>query len=215
MRTADIVAKHVGGAMRYRSLVILGTATIAAALAAGPCAAAQDTVDGAVLLRFEQATHEYVALHREAARDLPPLQISPDGLAIHQAIEARAAAIRRARADARIGDILTVDLGTIFRSRIRRAFELRGQAAAVVLAQMSEAGEEGQPPIVNGRFSWRSAVPTPPCVLAVLPALPEQLQYRFVGLDLVLLDIDANLIVDILPIAIEPGPGTAGGTARF
>ena len=30
-----------------------------------------------------------------------------------------------------------------------------------------------------------------------------ELQYRFVGLDLLLLDVDANLIVDILPAAVS------------
>ena len=63
------------------------------------------------------------------------------------------------------------------------------------------------PPLVNGAFSWRTAVPTPPCVLAVLPPLPDELQYRFVGRDLVLVDIEANLIVDVLPEAISSAAG--------
>ena len=200
--------------MAHHSFVTLWIATITAALAAGPCFTTQDEVERAALQRFDQATHEYVALHRQAERGLPPLQISPDGPTIHQAVEARAAAIRRARADATVGDILTADLRPIFRSRIRHAFDIRGQTAADVLAQLREEGEEWQPAVVNSRFSWRSAVPTPPCVLAVLPVLPEELQYRFVGPDLVLVDSDANLIVDVLPNALEPGPTAAGGMAR-
>ena len=40
------------------------------------------------------------------------------------------------------------------------------------------------------------------CVIDVLPALPAALQYRFVGDDLFLIDVDAGLIVDILPDAL-------------
>ena len=46
----------------------------------------------------------------------------------------------------------------------------------------------------------------PPCVLAALPELPQELQYRFLGRDLLLVDIGANLIVDILPAAVEIAP---------
>jgi hypothetical protein len=42
------------------------------------------------------------------------------------------------------------------------------------------------------------------CLLDVLPALPEGLQFRFVARDLVLVDIDADLVVDVLPDALPP-----------
>ena len=48
--------------------------------------------------------------------------------------------------------------------------------------------------------------PVPPlAVTAALPALPEGLQYKFIGRDLVLVDVDANVIVDVLPDAVPPG----------
>ena len=39
-------------------------------------------------------------------------------------------------------------------------------------------------------------------VLAALPPLPHELQYRFVGRDLVLVDTHADLVVDILRNAV-------------
>ena len=42
----------------------------------------------------------------------------------------------------------------------------------------------------------------PADVIVALPALPDVLQYRFVGRDLVLVDIEADLIVDVLPRAL-------------
>ena len=45
---------------------------------------------------------------------------------------------------------------------------------------------------------------TPPTLLANLPKLPAELEYRIVDRELVLLDTKANLIVDLLPNAL-PG----------
>ena len=46
-------------------------------------------------------------------------------------------------------------------------------------------------------------LPTMPAVLLqVLPTLPPQLEYRFIGRALILRDIDAALILDYLPDAI-------------
>ena len=41
-----------------------------------------------------------------------------------------------------------------------------------------------------------------PCVIQALPELPPELQYRIVGTDLILIDVHASLIVDILPSAL-------------
>jgi hypothetical protein len=100
---------------------------------------------------------------------------------IQQAVEARAAAIRRARADARAGDIFTADVRVAFFSRILRANELCGDLAPDVPGEADEGGEGWEPPVVNGRFSWGTATLTSPCVLAALPELPQELQYRFLG----------------------------------
>jgi hypothetical protein len=44
----------------------------------------------------------------------------------------------------------------------------------------------------------------PAAVIAALPELPPELQYRFVGADLVLVDIGAGLVVDVLRGALPP-----------
>jgi hypothetical protein len=43
---------------------------------------------------------------------------------------------------------------------------------------------------------------TPPTILANLPPLPPECDYRLMGRDLVLRDAKTNLIVDIVPNAI-------------
>ena len=44
----------------------------------------------------------------------------------------------------------------------------------------------------------------PPSLLLNLPRLPKELEYRFVGRELILRDIPANLIVDVIPDLTEP-----------
>lgn len=188
---------------------------VAVVVTTGAHDAAQGDVERDALQRFQQSTNEYMALRHEIERHLPPLEMSENARSIQQAVEARAAAIRLARANASVGDIFTADVREAFRSRILQALESRGYVASDLLGDVNEGGEEREPPVVNGRFSWRTATPTPACVLAALPELPQELQYRFLGRDLLLVDIDANLIIDILPDAVEITPaGLRGILAR-
>jgi len=39
-------------------------------------------------------------------------------------------------------------------------------------------------------------------VLAVLPPVPDDVEYRFVGRDLILRDAHANVVIDVLPDAV-------------
>ena len=43
----------------------------------------------------------------------------------------------------------------------------------------------------------------PGTILAALPALPDDVEYRFLGRHLILLDIRANVILDRIPYAIR------------
>ena len=60
------------------------------------------------------------------------------------------------------------------------------------------------PLAVNGDMPWRFSSAVPACIVEALPPLPPELQYRFVGPDLVLVDVHASLIVDILRDAAIP-----------
>ena len=56
----------------------------------------------------------------------------------------------------------------------------------------------------NGVESSLTTVPA--SVLLVLPSVPEALDYRFVGRDLILRDVEANLILDYILDATPPLP---------
>lgn len=73
----------------------------------------------------------------------------------------------------------------------------------VLTAEAVEGVDAALVPLeVNGPFPWIHASAMFPCVLKALPPLPPELQYRIVGSTLVLIDVHAGLIVDVLPYAL-------------
>lgn len=91
----------------------------------------------------------------------------------------------------------------LLRRRILEVLRERRIEPSALLAAAAEDEETFAPrPVVNERYSWSWPSFAPPPVLAALPVLPVELQYRFVGRDLVLVDIEANLVVDVLPDAL-------------
>jgi hypothetical protein len=178
------------------------TRTIAAALGAWMLmmpagGAAQDDP----LRAFEEAAGAYVALHRHVERGLPPPAISPDAGEIFDAVDAMAAAMRAARPDAQEGDVFNPKASVLLRLRIRMSILDAGDDPAAIKRLLTGdlPIEPGVPlPAVNGGFSWELPAFMPSCVLAALPVLPPELEYRFVERDLVLIDMHADLVVDVL-----------------
>jgi hypothetical protein len=155
---------------------------------------------------FEDRVTRYVLQHRLLEATVPPLQPTRDVRQIDMAVQALAVRIRLARTDARPGDLITPEAGLVFRRRIAAC--LTAEWAAVLADNAAEVEEEGVPagpPVVlRVNMTWPEPVPfgvVPPQLLAALPRLPDELQYRIVGNALVLWDHHANLIVDFLPDA--------------
>jgi hypothetical protein len=155
------------------------------------------------LAGFHRAVEAYVELHRALEAGLPPLEITSDPAQLRRAVDARASAIRAARAGAQAGDIFTKEGGRVLRTRIHDALDRQGVAVSVLLHDMAADDEDGEAtPAVNGAFPWMGGHAMWPFMIAALPPLPAELEYRFIGRDLVLLDVHAELIVDILPAAL-------------
>jgi hypothetical protein len=58
-------------------------------------------------------------------------------------------------------------------------------------------------PRVNANYPETAALATvPPLILQRLQRLPDGVEYRFMGRNLILRDTRANLIVDVLPEAV-------------
>ena len=185
--------------------------TIAALIAPAPAPdAGQEIVQKSVtqeetaLTAFDHAVRDYMALHHRLARRAPRLQVTSDPAELLDAINQLGEAIRMERYGARTGEVFTPVVAPLFRHRIHRA--LRDVDVAELMTEMEEDNDPLAPTlVVNGRFPWGAGNAMWPSVLAVLPDLPAQLEYRFVGADLVLIDIRANLVVDILEGALTSG----------
>lgn len=183
-------------------------------------AAQSPDADSDGLLSFVRAAERYAFMHRRLERQLPPLEINANPEAIRKAIDAMAAVVRAERPDARQGDFFNAAAQVTIRTRIAGALRTHGFTPADLLEAERAEIPDG-PPValrVNGEFPWRSATAMFPSVLEALPPLPPELQYRIVRRDLVLIDVHASLVVDILPLAVgdagstdSPGATTDGG----
>jgi 3-dehydroquinate dehydratase len=152
--------------------------------------------------QFNQQIAVYDAIHRRASSEVA-MRISADPAAIADASHALAEAIRMARRHALRGDVFSVEASAAIRHRIDLSLQAHGlRAMDVIDALTRDTSMPAAVLNVNSRFDWRYGALMPAALLEVLPALPESVQYRLVGGALVLIDIDADLVVDVLPDAL-------------
>jgi hypothetical protein len=157
------------------------------------------------LREFKQEVDEYEEFHTKQLEKLKR-HLTGDAASAEAMQKALAAVIVAKRDDEKAGDFFEVELVPVFRRLI--AEQLKGpdagDARKAVLEGNPAEEDEGETftfvPKVNTPYpdgAPRSTVP--PSVLLVLPPLPECLQYRFVGRDLILVDSVAQIIVDFIP----------------
>jgi hypothetical protein len=155
------------------------------------------------IAQFHQNVQDYQTLHEEAAATLPPRRVARSGADLVKRTAALAQAIRDRRPEACDGDIFAPEVQKELRRRIGLALRAQGVTGPELVTRLErEVVPGGRPPVVNEPFAWQLGAMMPPYLLAALPRLPAVLQYRLVGRDLILLDIDANLVVDILRDAV-------------
>jgi hypothetical protein len=163
---------------------------------------ARPLTEPAAVQQFRRLVAGYVALHKRVEEPLPPLRVSDDARDIYEAVDAMANAMRAARSDAKVGDIFTPEVAEEFRRRLGEEVRARGYDPIELITEIGEDAAEDtacQDATLLVNQPWRCGFAmTPPFVLEVLPTLPAELQYRFAGRDMVLLDTHAELVVDIL-----------------
>jgi hypothetical protein len=164
---------------------------------------------------FEARVNRYVALHRRLERSLPPEQMFDDWEEMGEARDALADVLREARPQARAGDIFSPGFRDVVTTRVNDALARANYDLATVLAAIDEEALPGAAPLkVNDRFPWDEVGAAMwPALLRALPPLPRELEYRFVKRTLVLVDVHADLVVDLLEDALpaaEP-PSSAHG----
>lgn len=147
---------------------------------------------------FSTRVSSYADLRSELEKGLPPLRVTEEPAEILRAIRALARKIRVARAAAKEGDLFSPTVSAQF----RKALTLEIDAGAMALIMDENPGNIEVR--VNDSYPLRKTVTTmPPNVLAALPKLPPDMEYRFLGRHLVLVDTRASIIIDRIPYAIR------------
>ena len=214
-----------------RSALLVLLATIAVACNSAESKAAQDTADaqralagnqstpaplpattatvadgqpvspmGATILAFHKHLEAYMKVHNEAEGKVPNLKRTDDPVEISTREKALAEMIMTLRAGAQEGVVFAPDVQKHFRRSCRR---ISPSAAAPIAGPSGTSCRRARRSSVNTIYPTTLPLLTfPAALLQKLPDLPPELEYRIVGRHLILRDVKANLIVDVLRDAI-------------
>jgi hypothetical protein len=138
----------------------------------------------AILKDFSTRVNDYVKLHKQQEASLPVLKQTndPGEIQVHQ--RALAEKIREARSSGS-HEIFSTEISALFRQRIEHHFK-----SSPTAPQAKATIRQGEP--VKVRLKVNDSYPPdlplttmPPTLLQLLPPLPQQLEYRIVGRDLI------------------------------
>ena len=151
---------------------------------------------GVAALEFRKRIDAYIKTHNEAEGKVPNLKRTDDPKEIADREKALADTIMTLRANAQPGEIFAPEYQPYFIKIVQDDFKTRSAAdRKALIAELPR----------NVKVDINTVYPTtlpletfPPALLRKLPDLPPELEYRIVGRSLILRDVKANLIVDIL-----------------
>lgn len=188
-----------------RCLMLAGIAALGPSRGVSQTTAAQVDLKAPGFQEFSERVQKYVQLHKSVEATLPKLKSTnePELIVAHQ--KALARKIKAARIHAKRGDIFTPAASEAFRKAMH--IEFQGPHAEHAQATLKQGA-----PLKKVHLRVNQIYPdstpytsVPPTLLQNLPKLPEEVAYRAVSQDLVLLDAKTNLVVDFLTNVIPPG----------
>jgi hypothetical protein len=149
-----------------------------------------------VMAAFRKRVDEYLKLRGDITNKIPEVKETGDPVKISAREKALGQAIASARQSARPGDIFGGDAVPLFMKILADDWNTRKPADRK--AVLTELPKGTQVKINQAYPTTLPLLTVPANLLANLPVLPEELEYRLVDRHLLLRDRDANLIVDIL-----------------
>src|SRR5579884_1462100 len=149
--------------------------------------------DTKVAQDFQARAKQYLEWREKSVGKAPSPSDSPAKLEAERKTLAKS--IRASRAGAKQGDIFTPEIAQYFRRQIMATLDGRyGHAIRATLRRAEPVKGTLQ---INQSYPEKMPLQsTPPTLLLNLPELPKGLEYRILGRELVLLDTDANIVVD-------------------
>ncbi|HYN08032.1 MAG TPA: hypothetical protein VES67_11625 [Vicinamibacterales bacterium] len=160
--------------------------------------------DAQALATMNDRLKEYVDLHTKIERSLPTLPKEATPVQIDKNQRAFEKLMREARATAKPGDIFTPEARPVIKRLLAAVFGgPDGKQLKASIMDENPVDAAALKLTVNGRYPDTVPLTTvPPQVLQTLPKLTEDLEYRFVGDWLILLDTHAHVIADFIDNAL-------------
>jgi hypothetical protein len=177
----------------FLAALALATVAVQATPQKSPASAVPNE-QAAAQAEFQKRLNAYLELREALSKKLEPLSPTASASDLQSRQQALAAALRAARANAKQGDLIPVAVQEQIRQTIQT--DLKRREPAAKRATLEEV-PQGPLPGINKSYPEQAALPTVPALmLASLPRLPDNLQYRFFGRHVVLLDGDTEIVVD-------------------
>jgi hypothetical protein len=151
--------------------------------------------DYRVVSRFLQAVDNYLMVHH-------PVAVAPDLMCLPEDTVREVNGLAFERPQAREGDVFVPEVADLFRRRLAVTLRYHDYGVADLLGELGDEGPVAGPVVVNEPLVWGQANTTFQWITDLLPLLPEDVDYRLVGRDLVLVDVRTNLVIDVLRGAV-------------
>ncbi len=148
-----------------------------------------------VTAEFTNRVQQYVKLREQLDSKMkkPSGKSEPEQIKAYQT--ALQEGLRNARAGAKQGDIFTPGMAAHIHNIIKQEF--KGKRLKKLRSDVAKAHTQGVPLRINHPYPEQKELDEmPPTLLLKLPPLPQQLRYRFVGENMLLVDTEALLIID-------------------
>ena len=188
---------------RRRLLLFLGASAVVAVVNCKKEEArpAQNPTD-AVFADFGKRVDGYMKLRKTLVDSVGELDPTRSQAEITARATKLANGIMAARTQAKPGDLFTPEFSALVATLIKQEYSRRPDS----VRETREDQQDELPdfvPRVNTLYPTTYPLATfPATLLPLLPPLPEQLEYRVVQNYLVLRDVEANVILDVMPNAV-------------
>ena len=185
-----------------KTLLLVWTMVIVLASLGSSLSKAQESeaaTDAKALQIFNDRLQSYVKVHRQVEEkfNLPHMKPTRSIAKIQQRQHGMAQHIRELRASAHDGVIFIPEVKAYFTRALASAYQANSEGILASLACVSD--------VVEQKLAANDVYPEtwdynamPPTILRHIPQLPAELEYRIVNRDLIIRDVEANVIVDVL-----------------
>lgn len=155
----------------------------------------------AVIEAFENEIKEYVKLCKKVRETAPKLSKDATPEQIQAYRTSLEESLRNARKGAKRGDIFLPEVGAYIRRTLKKEFQGKDRKDIRDIAFETEL--TGVVLRVNYPYAQSAEMSEMPAtLLSKLPQLPNEVRYRFVGHNIILVDRESNLILDFMPDAV-------------